>query len=202
MVDKKRVKRSIKQLQRVKTWQLIILLVLAVAVSATFLRLNNIGMVQRRAAVIDADNGGDSQITQNRLYDLQRYVTAHMNTNLGKGIYLEASYKRDVQVAYENVSNDSEVYRKAQEVCMPKFSYWSQAYVQCTKVELDKYTGTNDVNWPNPSGYLHVFVSPLWSPDFAGWSVLVCIAILTMIIVRLISVVTLKLLLKHHYKSI
>lgn len=202
MVDKKRVKRSIKQLQRVKTWQLVILLVLAVAVAATFLRLNNIGMVQRRAAVIDADNVDDSQATQNRLYDLQRYVTAHMNADLGKGIYLEASYKRDVQTAYENVANDSEVYRKAQEVCMPKFSYWSQAYVQCTRVELDKYTGINAIKWPNPSGYLHVFVSPVWSFDFAGLSVLICIAILTMIVVRLVSVATLKLLLKHHYKSI
>ena len=202
MVDKKQVKRNIKQLQRVKTWQLIILLILALAVATTFLRLNNIGMVQRRTAVIDADNVGDNQITQNRLYDLQRYVTAHMNTDLGKGVPLEASYRRDSQAAYEIVANDSEVYRKVQEVCMPKFSYWSQTYVQCVSVELDKYLGANSIKWPNPDTYYQAFVSPLWSPDFAGWSVLVCIAILTMIIVRLISVATLKLLLKRHYKNI
>jgi hypothetical protein len=173
-----------------------------VFVAATFLRLNNIGMVQRREAVIDADSVGDGTTIQNRLYDLQRYVTTHMNTDLGKGIYLESSYKRDIQAAYEKVANDSDVYRKAQAVCMPKFSYWSQAYVLCTKVELDKYPGVDSIKWPNPDLYLHAFVSPLWSPDFAGWSVLICIAILTMILIRLASLGILKLLLKHHYKNI
>ena len=74
MVNKKFAKRSIKQLQRVKTWQILIILVLMSFVSATFLRLNNIGMVERRSAVITADAVGNDDVTQSRLYDLQRYV--------------------------------------------------------------------------------------------------------------------------------
>jgi hypothetical protein len=210
VVDKKRVKRSIKQLQRVRTWQLAILLILMIFVAATLLRLNNIGMVERRTAVVDADNAGNNQIIQDTLLDLQRYVTAHMNTDMGKGVYLEATYKRDVQAAYTAASNDSNpngnIYKKAQEVCAPRFTRYSNAYLQCTIGELNKYPASDNlissVKFPQPTTYLHDFVSPLWSPDFAGWSILICIAILTMIITRLIGVGILKLLLSHHYKSI
>ena len=210
MLDKKQARRSIKQLDHVKTWQLVILLILMGFMLATFLRLNNIGMVERREAVFAADIAGDNEITQARLYDLQRYVSAHMNADMGKGIYLEAGYKRDVQIAYEEASSDSNpngnIYKKAQEVCMPQFSHWSYAYVQCTTDELAKYPASGDliesVKLPRADAYLHVFSSPLWSPDFAGWSLAICIVISIMILVRLISAVTLKLLLRQRYKSI
>lgn len=210
MVNKKQVRRNIKQLQRVKTWQLVILLILMGFVSATFLRLNNIGMVERRAAIVAADEAGVDRITLGRLYDLQRYVSAHMNTDMGKGVYLEAAYKRDVQTAYANASNDSNpngnIYKKAQEVCAPQFTHYSYAYLQCTTGELAKYPEGSSLissaNLPISSTYLHVFSSPLWSPDFAGWSLLICVVIFVMIIVRLASVGVLRLLLRQHYKSI
>jgi len=171
-------------------------------VSATFLRLNNIGMVERRTAVITADSAGNDKITQSRLYDLQRYISAHMNTSMGKGVYLEASYKRDIQAAYKSASNDSDIYKKAQEVCAPQFTSWSQAYVQCTIGELAKYPASDSLKLPHADTYLHVFSSPLWSPDFAGWSVLICVVIFIMIFARFIGVVILRILLHQHYKNI
>jgi len=210
VLDKKKISREIKQLQRVKTWQLVILLILAGFISATFLRLNNIGMVDRREAVIAADNAGDDKITQSRLYDLQRYVSAHMNTDLGKGVPLEASYTRDYQVVYEQAAGDvnpnGNIYKKVQVVCMPQFSHWSYAYIQCTTNELAKYPAAGNlvdlVQWPVPDNYVHAFASPVWSLDFAGWSLVVCGVILILIITRLIGVLILRLLLRHHYKSI
>ncbi|MDK2899002.1 MAG: hypothetical protein PWQ10_189 [Patescibacteria group bacterium] len=183
-------------------WQLFILLILAVFISATFLRLNNIGMIERREAVLSADETGDDNITQTRLYDLQRYVSAHMNTDMGKGIYLEGAYKRDMEAAYNKLSSEDNIYKKAQNVCAPQFTSWSQAYVQCTVSELAKYPEAETVELPLANMYLHTFVSPLWSSDFAGWSVVFCIVILTMIIIRLIGVLILKLLLRHRYKSV
>jgi hypothetical protein len=199
-----------KRLQRVKIWQLIILLILAGFLAATFLRINNIGMVERRTAVIDADTAGDVQSIHSRLYDLQVYVTSHMNTDMGKGVYLAETYKRDTQAAYAVASNDANpngnIYKKAQEVCAPRFTSYSYAYLQCTIGELSKYPASSNlisaVKLPQADTYLHVYVSPLWTPDFAGWSALICIAILTMIIIRLTSVGILKLILRHHYKSI
>lgn len=210
VADKKKIRRTIKQLQRIKTWQLVILLILCGFISATFLRLNNIGMVERRDAVLAADKIGEDRTTSARLYDLQRYVTSHMNTDMGKGVTLVSSYKRDVQVAYENAAKDSNpngnIYVKAQETCAPQFSRWSEAYVQCTVAALGTYpAGSNlvdEIQFPAIPPYTRVYVSPLWSPDFAGWSVVLCIVLLLMIIARILSLLVLRLLLRRHYKSI
>ncbi len=165
-------------------------------------------MVERRKAVLAADSSGDTNVTRDRLYDLQRYVSSHMNTNMGKGVYLETSYKKDVQAAYEAaaLNLNGNVYRLAQDVCEPQFSGWSYAYIQCTVDELNKYSSSSDlissVQLPKADMYLHSFVSPLWSPDFAGWSVLLSVVILIIIILRLIGVIILKTIVHYRYKSI
>lgn len=202
MVDRRQIKRRLNSIQKVKIWQLVILLILMAFLAATFLRLNNIGMIERREAVISADEEGDDEVTANRLYDLQRYVTSHMNTDMGKGVYLEASYKRDAQEAYNSASSESNVYKKAQDICEPRYSSWSYAYLQCTLEELEKYPSAQTVKLPVSDNYLHVFVSPLWSPDFAGFSVLICVVIFIMILLRATTVIILKILIKSRYKSI
>lgn len=210
MADKGRIKQDIKNLQRVKTWQLIVMLIIVGFVAATFLRLNSIGMVQRREAVINADKLGDETATIDRLYDLQRYVAAHMNTDLGRGVYLEHSYSRDTQSWQENQYGDANpngnIYKKAQEVCAPQFSRYSYAYLQCTTNELAKYPAAanpaTDTSRPRQEAYIHSFSAPVWSPDFAGWSVLVFVVILLLIVIRLVSLGVLQLMLRKHYKQI
>ena len=210
MADKGRIKQSIKDLQRIKTWQLIVLLVIVGFISATFLRLNNIGMLERRDAVLSADKQGDEQTTIQRLYDLQRHVSGHMNTDIGRGVYLEASYNRDVQnwqtSQYGDANPNGNIYKKAQEICAPRFRNYSAAYLQCTTSELAKFPAAanpaTDTSKPRQEAYIHAFASPLWSPDFAGWSVLVFIIILGLIVVRFISIGILALLLRKHYKTI
>lgn len=207
--DKRRVKKTIRQLQRVKTWQLLVLLLLVGFIAATFLRLNNIGMVQRRDAVLAADQAGDEEVTQSRLYDLQRYTTAHMNAETGP-FYLENQYRRDVEkivtAASKDTNSQGNIHVKADAVCRPQYTVWSQAYVQCFTDELAKYPPSPDpaqnVSLPSTTLYRHDFASPLWSPDFAGWSVLLMIVILLMIVVRLVSLAALRLLLKQHYRGI
>jgi hypothetical protein len=196
-------------LQRVKTWQLLILLVLAGFIAATFLRLNNIGMIERRAAVLVADKEGDSTVTQSRLYDLQRYVVEHANANTGT-FFLEHQYRRDVQKAVEAASNDSNpngnINAQAEAVCKPRYTVWSTAYVQCFADELAKYPPspdpTQNVALPSVDLYRHSYDAPLWSPDFAGWSLIVCGALITLIVIRLASLGILRLLLKRHYRGV
>jgi len=194
-----------RQLQHVKTWQLVILLVLFGFVAATFLRLNNIGMVQRRDAVLAADKNGDEAVIQERLYDLQRYVTAHMNADMGS-IYLENQYKRDSQAVIDQAGNDGNpngnIYKKAQEVCAPKFTHYSQAYLQCTVDYLSQFAPADNpastVTLPRADAYRYSYVSPLWSSDFAGLSVLICLFIILTIIARLLGVAILRTMLKMH----
>jgi hypothetical protein len=167
-------------------------------------------MIERRQAVIDSDKVGDDSITGDRLYDLQRYVTSHMNTNMGSGFYLASSYKRDVEKAYNAESVDTNpngnIYVKAQQTCAPQYTRWSEAYVQCTVAALATYPAasnlTSALNLPPVSLYLRDYIAPVWSPDIAGWSVVVCIVLILMILARIMSLVILRLLLRRHYKSI
>lgn len=182
-------------------------------VAATFLRLNNIGMAERREAVLAADKATtepfDSSVVQNRLYDLQRYVAAHMNTETGP-FYLEGQYRRDAQkivdAAKLNSSSGVNINAEAEAVCKPRFDTWSPAYVQCFADELAKYPLSADpvqkAQLPNTELYRYSFSSPLWSPDFAGWSVVICIVIIVMIIARLLGLLILQMILKRHYRGI
>jgi hypothetical protein len=210
VTDKRRVRRSIKDLQYVKTWQLVVLLVLAAFLAATFLRLNNIGMVERRAAVIAADESGDRDQLIQRLYDLQQYVAAHMNTDMGKGVYLETSYNNDYQKwqqsAYGEGNPNGNIYQRAEAICAAQFASSSAAFIQCTTSEIAKYPAASDPasdgSAPRADSYRHVFASPLWSPDIAGWSVVVCIVLVLLIITRLVTLGILRLMLRRHYKSV
>lgn len=166
-------------------------------------------MIQRRDAVLAADKVGDGEGIVNRLYDLQRYTSAHMNADTGP-FYLEQQYKRDAQKVVDAAKNDDNpngnINAKAEAVCKPQYTVWSTAYVQCFTDELAKYPPSPDpaqnVTLPSPDLYRQNFASPLWSPDFAGWSTLVFIIIIILIVSRLISLGVLRLLLKHHYRGI
>lgn len=203
MANSKQVKRSISQLQRVKTWQLFAVLLLMLFVAATFLRLNNVGMSERRNAVINADKSGDVVVTKTRLLDLQQYVSQHMNTSTGK-FSLQGQYERDSRAAMDAAAEDGgahgNIYKKAQEVCAPQFSGYSLAYQQCTLSELEKYAPgeslQSQVTLPSPELYSHSFAAPRWSPDFAGFSVLICVVIGLVIIGRMLSLAALKIMLK------
>ncbi len=209
MANTRSVRRSIRQLQRVKTWQLIIVLVLLLFLTATFLRLNNIGMVQRRDAVIAADKQGDPGNTQNRLVDLQRFVAGHMNTG-GNMVYLEHQYERDSaaivkQVASANNAEKEVINKKVDDICKPQFSGYNQGYVDCFAREYAKYAPSSDpittVKMPDPEKYRYVFAAPLWSPDFAGFSLLASVLVVVVIIIRLISLAVLKMLLRVKYRD-
>jgi hypothetical protein len=198
----------------VRTWQLVLILILGVFVSATFLRLNNIGMIQRREAVVSADKSGDAAVLQNRLLDLQRYAAAHMNADTGI-IYLQESFNRAWRAIQDNAEQQNaaggdNIYKKIEdEVCGPQARAngwrWPNAnYIACQRNELAKYPESqkliNQVNPPNKELYRHDFIAPMWSPDFAGFSVLFCLLLIVVIIARFIGVVILRIMLHHHYK--
>ena len=209
MADTQQMKRSMRRLNRIKLWHLGVALVVLMVISATFLRLNNVGMAERRRAVIAADKAGDMAQIRQRLADLQRYTTAHMNTETGP-IYLQEQYNRDAKTALNAVqaNNSTETANaKADAVCKPRFSNWSIAYVQCVYEELGKLTGSDasiqkTAKLPDMSLYYYTFNAPLWSTDVAGWSVLLTLIVLLCIVVRLASIGLLRILLHLRYRSV
>lgn len=213
MTETRKIQWNVRRLQRIKTWQLVLLLLVMCFIAATFLRLNNIGMIQRREAVLQADKGADVTVTWNRMYDLQRYVAGHMNANMG-AIYLEEQYKRDSQKILDTASSsssyeDAKPFKEAQAVCAPRYANlggYSQAYQQCVIDQLNAHGASsnlaNEVPLPKPDQYRFSFVSPTWSPDFAGFSVLLCVLISLVIIVRISALLILKLVLKMRHRGV
>lgn len=208
MPDKRHIRQNIKRLQVIKTWQLLILLILSLFLTATFLRLNNTGMLARRNAVAGADKSGNVEEITSRIYDLQRYSSSHMNADTGV-FYLQNQYDRAVKAAAAKAgSGDADSPQaRADAICNPNLQVpgYSQAYQDCMLRELTKAGQVVDpasIKPPSPSLFRYEFTSPIWSPDFAGWSAIVSIILILMIIGRLITLAILRVLLHRHYKHL
>lgn len=210
MIDVRKTRQRIRTLKQIKTWQLIVLFVMTGFIAATFLRLNNVGMIERRNAVLGADKSGDTVDLERRLYDLQRYASEHMNADPGR-VALEQTYQRDNEKAKQEQaaqlnSSNNDTYQKAEAVCAPlaqrnNWRWPDLRYTHCLSDELNKYPEghvLSSVFQPLPTApYYHTYLSPLWSPDFAGWSVALTAFIGCIILVRAISLALLMMLLRY-----
>jgi preprotein translocase subunit SecF len=193
-------------IRKIKLWQMIVLFLVLLGSSVLLLRQNSLSMIRLRDAVKVADEkNGD---VQGALTALQRYVTGHMNANMGdKGIYLDKTYQRAyeraLQATAQNGSQTSPVYRQADQVCRGVFlaSYSFQAYVQCVADQAAASGAANDpvaaFKPPSTDLYRHNFVSPQWSPDLAGFVVILTFIVLMLIFARVFLAWLLHLLLRY-----
>ena len=210
--DKARYRRILRRVQQFKTWQLVILLLLGVLLSATLLRLNNLEMVERRRAVVAADEKGDREALRTSIVALQRYVTAHMNTSLGSGFYLTKTYERDRDAALASAGTatnpNSAIYQQASIECRSRFQGGRESfrndYVQCVidRVANLSPQAESTLNLPKPEAYKVNFIAPVWSLDLAGLAVAFCAVVTLIILGRLVLLGVLRMLLRKHYRSI
>jgi hypothetical protein len=162
--------------------QYFLVLALASGVICVFaLRANNQHMVKLRDAVYAADKN-DTDL-QAPLKALQSYVTSHMNTELSTGntsVYppIQLKYTYDRQVAAQKQSQDqTALYSQAQSYCETQDStdFSGHNRVPC----IEQYVQSHPLPAPKPipdALYKFAFVSPDWSPDLAGWSIVVAVA--------------------------
>ncbi len=208
--DKRQARYWLKLLKKVKTWQLVLILILLVFIAATFLRLNNLGMVERRVAVMSADKEGQSQQTKQAIVELQHYTSAHMNTSLGNGIVLQQTYLRDYEKALsealEAPNQNSSVYQQASIDCQARFqgsvASFRNDYVTCVENAVASLPADQqkEAHLPQLASYRYNFISPLISFDLAGIFVLACLFVTSVIIGRLCILYSLKLVLRRRNK--
>jgi hypothetical protein len=142
------------------------------------LRANNEHMIKLRSAVYAADkSNGNVELA---LEQLQAYVTTNMNTNLVSGngtvyppIQLKYTYQRLLQAQSQAaVADNTQLYTEAQTYCQQQdpVDFSGRNRVPC----IEQYVETHDAQLPTiPAGlYEFSFISPTWSPDLAGWSLL------------------------------
>lgn len=208
---RERLRRRLKRLQVIKTWQLMVLLLLSTLLTATFFRLNSLTMAELRRDVVTADEQGDSTAIHTTISALGAYVTTHMNTSLGDGFYLTASYERAraaaVQAAADTANPDSSAYQQASVECQNASTRAPYGgYVACVQARVKQLgsssTLVSELQLPRYELYKVSFVSPVWSADWAGFATMISVFILLMIITRITGVIVLKLLLKQRFRNI
>lgn len=207
--DRFTAKRMLRWLKKAKTWQLLLLLILCGFIAATFLRLNNIGMIEQRKAVLEADKRLDNAVTKKELTKLQQYVSSHMNSDMGKGIILENTYQRDYDVAIEKAANthnsNSDMYQKASLECRARFrggtASFRNDYVTCVANAVAALPENQQAaSLPHIENYHYNFASPLISPDIAGFFVIIFVLLSFFILLRLVMLYTLRLIIKRRAK--
>lgn len=143
------------------------------------LRHNNQTMVKLRAEVYATDQaGGDVNGALNKL---REYVYGHMNTDLSSSgsaikppIQLKYTYERLLEAQQQTAAaNNSQIYTQAQTYCQGQVpaGFSGRGRVPCVQ---DYVTSHGVKTTPIPTGlYQFDFISPAWSPDLAGWSLVV-----------------------------
>lgn len=211
--NKRHIRQWLDRVRALHTWQLIVLLLLGMLVSATLLRLNNLGMVERRTAVITADENGDRETLRQTVVELQGYVSHHMNASLGNGFFLSKTYERDrdaaLTAAGDSTNPNSSVYQQASIECRSRFQGGRESfrtdYVQCVIDQVSTLGAQTDaepaLKLPKADAYKVNFSSPFWTPDLAGFAVAFCALVTLVIAGRMLLLVALRWMLRQHYRS-
>ncbi len=163
-------KRKRIHFHRIKTWQLLIILVPLLFVDATLMRLDHIKMTELRDAVLLADEAEDDAAIAESIEKLKEFVFSNIVINIvdengeqkimfGTGpFYLEHQYLRDANAALakaeEELSSDANpngnIYQMASDVCRPQaiangWSWDNANYINCMMTEIQKYPSAEEL---------------------------------------------------------
>lgn len=161
------------------SWYFLVVAAVFGLVAVASLRSNYSHMVTLRDKVYAADKSG--QGTDQALQDLRAYVGHHMNTNLSAGengvyppIQLKYTYERLVKAKSAQAKQENaHVYTQAQDYCEKKIptGFSGLGRVQCIEQYVEQHGISADSI--SPALYQFDFYTPRWSPDLAGWSLVV-----------------------------
>lgn len=154
-----------KKRNRLKTWQLLLILIPLLFLAATLLRLDHLKMTSLRSEVLKLDEEGNEEELVKKLNDLKSFTTKNIVVNItekngltkisfGTGpFYLENSYLRSAAEAIKKVEESATVddsnpngniYAAAGAVCRPLaikngWAWNNPNYINCFMAELSKY---------------------------------------------------------------
>jgi hypothetical protein len=189
-MDKKFLHYLWTRIRPIKTWYLFVGFLIMATVCILALRGNYSTMIDLREKVYEADRSGVN--VEGALQDLRAHVNSHMNTSLTGGpesiyppIHLKETYDRLKKGEQDRVNAvNSKVYTDAQAHCerLHPGSFSGGPRVPCIE-QYVKQNGTTAQPIPDAL-YKFDFASPSWSPDLAGWSLVLGVVLLTLTILR------------------
>lgn len=182
------MKTFFSTIKSIKIWQLLLLVVPLLLVTAWSLRQNNLQMLDLRTKVItvDAETGSFKKVKPH-LEELGRFVQNNMNTDPGRielpGVY-NTAVEKERKKAQASGSVNSDVYKKAQVVCEDPNVFLS-VRAQCIQDYVINNTkpGSDaaEIKFPDKNLYTFSFISPQWSPDLAGFMTVVTSLVATVL---------------------
>lgn len=188
---------------RFKNWQLVVLVAVFGASSIYFLRQNNLQMVRLRNAVIVADEqGGD---VAGAIQALNQHIFKHMNTEIVRPLELVHTYNRQAQVAIEaaNRSSGRDIYAEATNACERR-GIPTTSIAQCAaKYAADNNPGVGprEIKLPDKNRFIYNFAAPIWTPDEAGFSLLLTGVASLWLLIRLIEYGLVRIIVRRRLKS-
>ncbi len=172
---KKNLHKSKAKLRWLSPWYFLVAALIFGSVSLVALRHNNLEMVKLRDQVFAADKAGGD--VETALRNLREFIYAHMNTNLTTAngvkppIQLKYTYDRLLKAQQANLqAKYSKIYDAAQAYCRGKYPY-SVNRLPCVESYV-KAHGVKPSSTISEDLYKFDFVSPTWTPDLAGWTLL------------------------------
>ena len=200
-IDKRMLHHRWTVLRHVSIWVLVVLIVVFGGLSVYGLRQNNLKMIELRNNVLAADQaGGDTDAALRALGD---HIVNHMNTGLNQPLELVYSFNRDVEKARAaaEAQSNSKIYRRAQDTCEIA-TIPLTARAQCIQdFILDNAApGENPepLKLPSKDFYIYDWAEPTWSPDLAGFSLLISALLVLALAARLAAGAIIKRILKAH----
>lgn len=193
-MNKRHLHHLWRKLQAVKPWYFLVLAVVFGLISVYALRQNNLTMVHLREKVYQADK--DNKDVEGSLRTLREYVYGHMNTSLTSGdngiyppIQLKYSYDRALEATRPGADDpNTKIYTDAQAECEKQFpkGLSGSGRIPCIQDYIASH-GIKEAALPTASLYEFDFVSPRWSPDIAGLSMVAAVIFLMLFIFRWLS---------------
>lgn len=163
-------KRGRIKLHKIKTWQLLIVLLPLLFLDATLMRFDHIKMAELREEVLLADEAEDDERIARALEELKTFVFNNMVINVvdengeqrvtfGTGpFYLEHQYWRAANTALERAREEAAVYNNpngniygaAAEICQTQaiangWSWDNANYINCMVSEIQKYPSAEEI---------------------------------------------------------
>lgn len=205
-MHKRKLHHVLTVLKTVPIWTFLAIAVFFMLVSVFALRANNQNMIKLREQVFIADReNGD---VEGALRELREYVYAHMNTDLAAGenaihppIQLKYRYERLVEAeqAKLQATSNEDLYTAAQNYCEQQVpsGFSGSNRLPCIREYLDARGADVDTQVVIPEDlYKFDFASPVWSPDLAGWSIVLSVLFLLLFVLQLGSELLIKQQLK------
>lgn len=192
-MNKRKLHHQYRKIRIVKAWYFLVAGLIFLAVGIQALRQNNFEAIRLRDEVVKADEkNGD---VETPLRDLREHAYSHMNSDLSSGattikqpIQLKNRYESLVAAEEKKAkARNLEIQKKAESICRQKFPAggFNSSRVACVADYLrDNAAKPRAIP---PELYKFDFISPAWTADKAGLSLLAAGMLLAVFIIRLIA---------------